>query len=232
MAWHDFITEPVRELGRRFDDGIIQPLRHTAEHVVGDFDGTWLDEQIDRAQDVIRETRHPERFAPSVTEIQPEGYHHNGQPSRIIISIDGTQQSDDDNRLSNTERLHRSFGDIGIDGKPQTAIYIDGSGTHHSGIGTLGNAATGNDIDIGVLQAYKSIGLNYGGPADDILLNGYSRGGLIITSTVGFIEKIGIIDYSNMSAAEMDAVTLQAYELYMDENLTANSPEVIAFRER
>ena len=217
MGWFsDFVESAEREVNRFF--GRVDAEADRAQDSI-DAEAHRFENRIER--EIVRDNR------ADINDIQPEGYQHSGQPTRHIINMDGTGQNDSDNTHSVIERLHNSIAGVGADGMAQHATYVDGSGSN----GNLYNQASGADITHGMMHGYMAIAANYA-PGDDIVMTGYSRGAIQAVSLEGFIQKFGIIDYSDMTQEEINAVTLDAFELYVDEDLTADSPEIVAFREQ
>lgn len=119
---------------------------------------------------------------------------------RIFLFSDGTGNSAGKITKTNVWRL---FQAINLQDPNCLAFYDDGVGTGgFRGIKVLGGAF-GFGLARNVRQLYEHLCRNYGGPDDEIILCGFSRGAFTVRVLSGMIDRYGIIDRSSTETIEI-----------------------------
>ncbi len=142
---------------------------------------------------------------------------------RLIVCSDGTWQSLKTNDPTNVRRIAELTAPFGTDGKPQIVFYDGGVGSGDGVISNLRGGAFGTGLDENIREAYRFIALNYE-RGDEIYLFGFSRGAYTVRSLAGMIYASGLAKRSDLSSVP------EAYELYRDQKVKANSPKAKAFK--
>lgn len=148
---------------------------------------------------------------------------------RIITCSDGTWNSpygifNGKPIRTNVQKIFEAICNRDDNGNIAQIKYYD------TGVGTSGNrleriyaGTVGYGLDENILDAYKFIIWNYE-QEDQLFLFGFSRGAYTARSLCGMIFKCGILKNNNLNLIK------QAYELYRDDKLKADSPEAVEFR--
>ncbi len=117
-------------------------------------------------------------------------------PKRIAIFCDGTWNRADARHPTNVVKLSQAL-DLGAEGTPQQAFYIQGVGSG-SGTGKLsrfidriGGGAFGWGLTENIEDAYRHLVFNYR-PGDQIYIFGFSRGAYTARSLAGLIRSCSI----------------------------------------
>lgn len=155
---------------------------------------------------------------------------------RIAICMDGTWQKLSQPRATNINLIARSVT-INAAGMNQYVIYQPGVGSTLGALkgreslvsgfntwltSTIGGVF-GEGLEDGILETYLRLAFNYE-PGDQIYIFGFSRGAFSARSLAGMIGKVGIVRRRFAVKAG------EAFKLYRDKNITADSPEAIQFR--
>ncbi|KAI0322651.1 hypothetical protein OF83DRAFT_1167349 [Amylostereum chailletii] len=123
---------------------------------------------------------------------------------RIVVCCDGTWQDGitvkERWQYTNILRLSRAINHVDerfMPPKPQIVFYQSGVGTENSVYSALLDGATGASLGDKVQEAYAFIAHNYE-PGDEIFLFGFSRGAYTARMVATMIEKIGVLDRTEM----------------------------------
>ncbi len=155
---------------------------------------------------------------------------------RIAICMDGTWQRLSQPRATNINIIARSVAHQAA-GVPQIVIYTPGVGStldalqgRDSGVSAFNNWLTstiggifGEGLENAILDTYLRLAFNYE-PGDEIYIFGFSRGAFSARSLAALIGKCGVV--RRRFAVKAD----EAFALYRDKDITADSPEAIDFR--
>lgn len=146
---------------------------------------------------------------------------------RIIVSLDGTWQTRDQDNPTNIKLIHDSIAPVSADGVEQIKQHFDGVGTKGGKLKRMFSGLTGADLEDRIKEAYKYIVENYE-DGDEVVLSGFSRGAFTARTLNGMIYKSGIIDPNKVE--DLDKAIDEAYDFYKT-NHKPNSKHGIKFRE-
>lgn len=155
---------------------------------------------------------------------------------RIAICMDGTWQKISQQRATNINLIARSVM-INAGSTGQSVIYQPGVGStlgalkgRESLVGGFNTWLTstiggmfGEGLEDGILETYLRLAFNYE-PGDQIYIFGFSRGAFSARSLAGMIGKVGIVRRRYAVKAG------EAFKMYRDKTISADSPEAVAFR--
>lgn len=147
---------------------------------------------------------------------------------RIIVSLDGTWQTAEQDNPTNIKLIHDCFMPYDKNGVEQLTKHFSGIGTQGSKLKRLFNGITGGSLEGRIKEAYKFIVENYNN-GDEIILSGFSRGAFTARTLNGMMYKAGIIDPNKVD--NLDAAIDEAYDFYQT-NHRPNSKQGAAFREK
>ncbi len=147
---------------------------------------------------------------------------------RIIISLDGTWQTGEDDTPTNIKLIHDCIAPVDQNGVTQLAKHFAGVGTQGNKLKRLFTGITGDDLEDRIKEAYKYIIENYN-DGDEVILSGFSRGAFTARTLNGMIYKSGIIDPSKV--ADVDKAIEEAYDFYQTDH-RPNSKAGLEFREK
>lgn len=155
---------------------------------------------------------------------------------RIAICMDGTWQKLSQPRATNINLIARSIS-INAGGTNQFVLYAPGVGSTLGALkgresvvagfntwltSTVGGVF-GEGLEDGILETYLRLAFNYE-PGDHIYIFGFSRGAFSARSLAGMIGKVGIL------RRRFAVKAAEAFRMYRDKSISADSPEAIAFR--
>lgn len=146
---------------------------------------------------------------------------------RIIISLDGTWQTAEQDNPTNIKMIHDCFAPFDQNGTPQIVQHFDGVGTHGSKLKRIFSGLTGSDLEDRIKEAYKFIVQNYE-DGDEITFSGFSRGAFTARTLNGMIYKSGVIDPNKVH--NLDQAIEGAYDFYQTDH-QPNSKQSIAYRD-
>jgi uncharacterized protein (DUF2235 family) len=131
---------------------------------------------------------------------------------RIILLPDGTG-----NAASKVWRTNvwRVFQSLDLTGSDQVAIYDDGVGTSSFKPLALLGGAFGWGLKWNVIDLYKFVCRNYGGPEDEIFGFGFSRGAFTIRIVIGLLADQGLVPYES---EELHRTARDAYRAFRRKN--------------
>lgn len=155
---------------------------------------------------------------------------------RIAICMDGTWQKLRQDRPTNINIISRSVS-LHVGDTQQIVIYTPGVGSTldalkgvQSGIsgfaaslGSFIGGVFGDGLEDAILDTYLRLAFNYE-PGDEIYIFGFSRGAFSARSLAALIGKCGILSRRYADKAG------EAFELYRDAELTADSGRAVEFR--
>ena len=148
----------------------------------------------------------------------------------IVMLFDGTWnkpaefQRDAGSKCdTNVRRFYNSIETFADDGRDQVASYDFGVGTEW--LNMVRGGAFGRGLDEHIRKAYEYLCQQYE-PGDKLYVLGFSRGAYTARSFVGMIRNSGLLN--NATPELLD----RAYELYRKRDLSADSPEALAFRQQ
>ena len=111
---------------------------------------------------------------------------------RLIYCFDGTWNDDSgEEPLTNVVKLHRAVLPVDAAGVAQVSRYIVGIATSFKGRTRFIMGATGVEVGMRILSAYKQLMEDYE-PGDRIHLFGFSRGAFEARSLASFVSMFGI----------------------------------------
>jgi uncharacterized protein (DUF2235 family) len=120
-------------------------------------------------------------------------------------------------RLKFGERnVWRVFQPLDLTGSDQVAIYDDGVGTSSFKPLALLGGAFGWGLKRNVIDLYKFVCRNYGGPEDEIFGFGFSRGAFTIRIVIGLLADQGLVPYE--SEEELHRTARDAYRAFRRKN--------------
>ncbi|MBT8379277.1 MAG: DUF2235 domain-containing protein [Ignavibacteria bacterium] len=151
-------------------------------------------------------------------------------PKKIILFADGTwnkpEQKDRDRvSPSNVVKIARALDVYDADGLEQRRFYDRGVGTEGGLLIKLAGGMTGLGISQNIKDLYQFLINNYENE-DKVYCFGFSRGAYTVRSLSGLIDKCGLLkkEFSNKIK--------KAYRLYKKRKLTADSQEIIEFKNK
>ncbi|MAH06512.1 MAG: hypothetical protein CL561_13230 [Alphaproteobacteria bacterium] len=147
---------------------------------------------------------------------------------RIIVSMDGTWQTGEQDNPTNIKLIHDCIAPYDQSGTPQLAQHFDGTGTKGNKLKRVFSGITGGDIEDRIKEAYKFVVENYE-DGDEVVFSGFSRGAFTARTLNGMIYKSGIIDPSKVD--DIDQAIEDAYDFYQSDH-RPNSKAGIAFRDK
>ncbi|AVQ73917.1 hypothetical protein MTo_03429 [Microcystis aeruginosa NIES-1211] len=151
---------------------------------------------------------------------------NSSQKKRLIVCCDGSWEDSVSADPTNVVKFATSIKHIAEDQTPQI-IFLSGYGGPEDNefIKNLGNETFGCGLDRMIQDAYRFLVLNYNPTSEDeIYLLGFSRGAYIVRCLASFIDKCGILKRSKLQAIP------QAYQLYRDHTVSADSAKARQFR--
>ncbi|GCL45542.1 hypothetical protein NIES3806_12680 [Microcystis aeruginosa NIES-3806] len=151
---------------------------------------------------------------------------YSSQKKRLIICCDGSWEDSTSAYPTNVVKFAESIKYIAEDQTPQI-VFLSGYGSPEDNefIKNLGNETFGWGLDRMIQDAYRFLVLNYNPKSEDeIYLLGFSRGAYIVRCLASFIDKCGILKRSKIQAIP------QAYQLYRDHTVSADSAKARQFR--
>jgi uncharacterized protein (DUF2235 family) len=145
---------------------------------------------------------------------------------RIILSLDGTWQTADQDNPSNIHLMHECFAATDKDGNEQRLKHFDGAATKGSKLRQIWGGMTGSDVSDRIKEAYKYLIENYES-GDEVVLSGFSRGAFTARTLNGMIYKCGILDSAKIT--DIDKAVDDAYDFYKN-NMKPQNKGAIEYR--
>tara|TARA_R110002124_G_scaffold149220_1_gene315183 strand:- start:348867 stop:349967 length:1101 start_codon:yes stop_codon:yes gene_type:complete len=147
---------------------------------------------------------------------------------RIILSLDGTWQTADQDNPSNIHLMHECFAATDKDGNEQRLKHFDGVGTKGGKLKQIWAGLTGSDVSSRIKEAYKYLVENYES-GDEVVLSGFSRGAFTARTLNGMIYKCGILDGTKAENIDIDEAVDEAYSFYKN-NIKPQNKGAIQYR--
>ena len=124
-------------------------------------------------------------------------FHNGNEMKKIIILCDGTWQSLTTEHATNIRKLKNLLKPNDDNGTEQLAHYLSGVGTGDA-FDKVAGGFTGKGLEEKIQEAYKHLCEDFC-EGDEIHIIGFSRGAYTARSLVGFINRVGIINKSELS---------------------------------